>query len=243
VSPEAAVQGITEADIANYLAHTPAFFERHAELLGSVELHNPHGGASSLHERQVALLREKIRHLEQQAADMVRHGRANVALEQRLHRWTLQLLTTPEPAALPDAVVQGLRDGFDVPLAALRLWGLDSAHADADFAADVGDDPRALAQSLSTPYCGPNKGFEAARWLQGAHAVDLADVPAAPVDTTAADVASLALVPLRDGDAVFGLLVLGSPDPARYTVDMGRELLLRIGELASGALARLRQPG
>ncbi len=231
VSPDAAVQGITEADIANYLAHTPAFFERHAELLGSVELHNPHGGASSLHERQVALLREKIRHLEQQAADMVRHGRANVALEQRLHRWTLRLLTTASPAALPEAVVEGLRQGFDVPMAALRLWGLDAAYAGADFAADVGDDPRALAQSLSTPYCGPNKGFEAARWLQ-------ADPGGAPAE---ADVASLALVPLRDGDTVFGLLVLGSPDPARYTVDMGRELLVRIGELASGALARLRQ--
>ena len=27
------VQGITEADIANYLANTPGFFERNAELL------------------------------------------------------------------------------------------------------------------------------------------------------------------------------------------------------------------
>ena len=30
-----AIQGITEADIANYLANTPGFFERHAELLAS----------------------------------------------------------------------------------------------------------------------------------------------------------------------------------------------------------------
>ena len=32
------IQGITEQDIANYLANTPGFFERHAELLGAVQL-------------------------------------------------------------------------------------------------------------------------------------------------------------------------------------------------------------
>ena len=47
------VQGITEADIANYLATSPGFFERHAELLASVQLANPHGQrAVSLQERQ-----------------------------------------------------------------------------------------------------------------------------------------------------------------------------------------------
>ena len=225
VSPEVAVQGITEADIANYLANTPAFFERYAELLGSVQLHNPHGGVTSLQERQMGLLRDKVKHLELQGAEMVRHGRANVALAQRLHRWTLQLLMAADNAALPEAVVNGLQAEFDVPLAALRLWGLHEAHTDAAFAEAVSEDQRALAESLSTPYSGPNKGFEAATWLQAEDGVV---------------VASLALVPLRRNDAVFGLLVLGSPDPARYTVDMGRELLVRIGELASAGLARLQ---
>ena len=37
----------------------------------------------------------------------------------------------------------------------------------------------------------------------------------------------------------FGLLVLASPDPTRYTADMGTEFLARIGEVASAALTRL----
>ena len=37
------IQGITESDIANYLANPPGFFERHAELLGTVQLTSPHG--------------------------------------------------------------------------------------------------------------------------------------------------------------------------------------------------------
>ena len=59
------IQGITETDIANYLANSPGFFERHAELLASVQLSHPHGQrAVSLQERQAEMLREKIKGLE-----------------------------------------------------------------------------------------------------------------------------------------------------------------------------------
>jgi hypothetical protein len=56
------IQGITEDDIANYLANTPGFFERHAELLASIQLASPHGQrAVSLQERQMEMLRERSR--------------------------------------------------------------------------------------------------------------------------------------------------------------------------------------
>jgi hypothetical protein len=52
---------------------------------------------------------------------------------------------------------------------------------------------------------------------------------------------SLAMIPLHDeGRATIGLLVLGSPDPTRYSAEMGTEFLVRIGEVASAALSRLR---
>jgi len=35
------------------------------------------------------------------------------------------------------------------------------------------------------------------------------------------------------------MLVLASPDPTRYSADMGTEFLARIGELAGAALSRL----
>jgi uncharacterized protein YigA (DUF484 family) len=50
---------------------------------------------------------------------------------------------------------------------------------------------------------------------------------------------SVALIPLRRDENAFGLLVLGSPDPTRYGAEMGTEFLMRIGEVASAALARL----
>ena len=60
----------------------------------------------------------------------------------------------------------------------------------------------------------------------------------------AARVASIALIPLRrggdaEGGHAYGLLVLGSPDPTRYSADMGTEFLARIGDVASAGLSRL----
>ena len=205
--------GIAEADIANYLANTPGFFERHAELLASVQLTSPHGQrAVSLQERQMEMLRERIKGLELKIVEMIRNSQDNVAIAERLQRWTRTLLLTPDAAALPQVLVEHLQHEFLIPQAAIRIWPRD----------DVSDDVKSFADSLTLPYCGINTGFEAAQWLPDA-----------------ATVMSLALIPLRRGDAAFGLLVIGSPDPTRYAAEMGTEFLMRIGQTASAALARL----
>lgn len=221
-------QGITEADIADYLVHTPAFFERHAELLATVQLTSPHGQrAVSLQERQMEMLRERIRGLEKKIVEMIRNGQDNVAIADRLHRWTRALMLTSNAAELPTVLLRELKQQFLVPQAGLRLWGVDAAHAGAVFASGVSEDAKAFATSLTQPYCGANNGFEAVRWLD---------------DPTAT--ASLALVPLRRAstEPPFGLLVLGSPDPTRYSADMATDFLARLGEVAGAALARLLPP-
>jgi uncharacterized protein YigA (DUF484 family) len=218
------VQGITEQDIADFLANNPGFFERHAELLGTIQLTSPHGQrAVSLQERQMEMLRDRIRGLEMKIVEMIRHGQENVAIADRLHRWTRRMLLTTDAAALPQVIVDELRHQYLIPQAAIRVWGVGEHLADHDFARAVSADAKAFASSLTLPYCGANNGFEAAGWLEDA-----------------ATIQSLALVPLRQGDQAFGMLVLGSPDPTRYSADMGTEFLVRVGELAGAALSRLR---
>ena len=230
------VQGITETDIANYLANTPGFFERHAELLASVHLTSPHGQrAVSLQERQMEMLRDKIRGLEGKVVDMVRNGQDNAAIADKLQRWTRTLLLTPQPGELPAELVRELMQQLTIPQGAIRLWGAAPAFATLPFAQAVSDDVKLFAASLSAPYCGLNAGFEAARWLEE---------PAAAV--------SMAMIPLRveagrtgtgaaagAATGTFGLLVLASPDATRYSAAMGTEFLVRIGEIAGAALARL----
>jgi uncharacterized protein len=223
------VQGITEGDIADYLANTPGFFERHAELLASVQLTSPHGQrAVSLQERQMEMLRDKIRGLEGKIIEMIRYGQDNVSIADRLHRWTRALMLTPQAADLPDLLVRELMHQFIIPQAGIRIWGAAAAFASLDFARPVGDDIKSFASSLTLPYCGVNSGFEASQWLE---------------EPTAAR--SMALIPLRADSAdatvtsAFGMLVLASPDQTRYTADMGTEFLVRIGEIASAALSRV----
>ncbi len=229
------IQGITEADIAQFLANNPAFFERHAELLASVQLTSPHGHrAVSLQERQMEMLRERIKGLEGRIMEMIRHSQENVAIADRLHRWTRTMLLTTDAAALPGAAVAELKHQFLIPQAAVRVWGVPADLAGEPWAAAVSDDVRAFSGSLALPYCGVNSGFEASGWLDADGAV-----------------ASVAMIPLREtretqrdgglegSDGCFGLLVLGSPDPTRFSADMGTDFLMRIGEIASAALARL----
>lgn len=222
----AAVPPITEDDIAQFLIHTPDFFERHAELLAAAQLTSPHGGrAVSLQERQAEMLREKIKVLEQRLMEMMRHGNENMLISDRLLRWARQLFLVPRPVNLPAVLVSEICAQFSVPQAALKLWDVAPAFADEPFAQGASADIKSLANSLPAPYCGVNAGFDAAQWLD---------------DPLAA--ASLVLLPLRPatGGAAFGLLVLASPDASRYQAGMATDFLERIGELASAALARLR---
>lgn len=220
---------LSEADIAEYLINTPEFFQRHAEVLGSITIASPHGArAVSLHERQTELLREKIKGLEQRVMDMVRHGNENAAIAQKIHEWACTLARAIDPADLPQVAADGIQARFDVPQAALRVWGVAPQHQGAAFASGVSEDTRAFATSLTMPFCGPNLGFEATAWLPQPEVVQ-----------------SMALLPLREGTIdsttpAFGLLVLGSPDPQRFDATMGTEFLSRMAELASAALARLR---
>ena len=217
---------ITEDDIANYLVQTPDFFERHAQVLATVELSSPHGSrAVSLQERQAGLLREKIRALEQRIVDLIRHGQDNMAIGDKLQGWTFGLLKTADPGHLPAVIAQDLALCFAVPQVALRVWGVAPTWAHAPFAQGCSDDVRTFASSLTQPYCGSNPGLEATGWL---------DDPAAA--------RSLALIALREepGAKAFGPLVLASGDAQRFAPDMGTDFLERIGELASAALSRLR---
>ena len=221
-----ALPPITEDDIAQFLVNTPDFFERHAELLASVQLTSPHGQrAVSLQERQVELLREKIRHLELKAAEMIRHGQENVIIADKLQGWMLDLLQTRDAVDMPAAIASGMEQRFQVPQAAIKLWSVLPDHASQPFAQGASADVQAFASSLTLPYCGSNPGLEAVQWVAQPQAV-----------------ASIALIPLRNepADPAFGLLVLASDDAQRFHASMGTDFLERIGELAAAALSRLR---
>jgi uncharacterized protein YigA (DUF484 family) len=228
---------MNETDVADFLLTHPAFFERHAELLGHIKLANPHGSrAVSLSERQIEILREKNRQLERRLAELVRFGHENDSHAVKFDAWSSQLLLQDDITLLPDVICAGLRTVFDVPKASLRLWGIASAHADHPAARAVGLDIQRYADSLGTPYCGPytEKGSAAAAWL----------------DDTQADgnAGFLASAPPVTGERIGGMPAFGTSHPAtgRTNTDGGAHAAAPSAVPAtvqSIALIPLRAPG
>jgi hypothetical protein len=208
--------------VADFLSDNPHFFEEHSELLSRVKLTSPVAGrAVSLQERQMEVLREKIKSHELRLAELLRIAEENDAITQKFLEWTRSLLLARNDVDMPHALISGLQTIFSVPHATLRIWGVAEEFAHGWFAAEVSEDARIFCNGLTAPYCGPNQDFEAASWLEDAESVQ-----------------SIAMLPLRVGSApeAFGLLVLGSSDPRRFSADMATDFLSKIGETASAAM-------
>ena len=218
---------LDSSTVVQYLTDHPRFFEEHAALLGNFKLSSPlTGRAVSLQERQMEVMREKHRVLELRMAELTRLARENAAIGDKFHGWTQALLQVRQAADLPRVMVDALQERFGVPQATLRLWNVAPDHRQSWFAQDVSDDARLFANSLRAPYCGSNHDFEAVRWLDAFDTIE-----------------STVILPLRaagENGQTFGLLIMGSPDPQRFTADMATDFLVQIGETASAALGALQ---
>jgi uncharacterized protein len=217
---------LDEESVAAFLREHPQFFVQRPDLLTSLTLTHPTGGKTvSLIERQIDLMREKNRALEYKLTTLVRNAQENEAIANKLHSFTRSLLLAQGKTNLPDQLQQNLRTLFSIPQTALRMWEANEAFQNLECTQPVAVEVITLANSMKTPYCGPNSDFLAASWL---------------VDG-GTSARSVAMIPLRTGanPNAFGMLVLGSSDPERFTSDMGTAFLERIGELSSAGLASM----
>lgn len=215
---------LTEEQLTEHLRTDPTFFERNAHLLTEIYLPSPHGnGTISLAERQQLAQRDKIRILEAKLSELIQFGEENDAIGDKVHRLTLGILAARSFDALVQMTAHNLREDFQVPHVAIRLWAKPQSDEDgtSEEFGPVGDELRNWAQSLTTPYCGHNPALKLDGWF----------------GETNAPLKSFALIALR-GENAFGLLAMASEDPQRFYPEMGTLYLKRIGELVSVALLR-----
>jgi uncharacterized protein len=210
-------------DVAIFLRTHPEFFNKHPELLESINVPHPYGGrAIPLSERQTVALREKLKLLEGKLAELIQFGEENEAISEKVHRLSVALAAARDFPALAQSLYFHLREDFAVPHVALRIWG-KAVPADFEEAREVDEAQQRHADAAAPAQCGPAAGNPFLPWFGEA----------------AEHVRSLALVPLGQ-TTVFGLLAMGSEDPQRFYPEMGTLYLRRIGELcAAGVSARL----
>ena len=217
------IDGVSEKDVVEFLQKHPTFFDNHINLLAELRLPHPTGNAVSLIERQVNVLRESNKKLEQKLNNLIQIARDNDRLNARTQKLALALL---EAATLDDvyySMQEILVNDFDANAMSLRIFiepkdthGLDDVFTSRD----------ALAKgvfdkffSTNKPLCG-SLNFLQADFL---------------FDDKATKIQSAALIPVCDNEC-FGMLAIGSEDEKRFHPAMGTVFLTHIGEMVGRKL-------
>lgn len=220
---------LSEQSIHDFLAAHPDFFERHSTLLSSLNLPHASGGAVSLVERQVSVLRQKELKLERQLKELIQVARENDVLASKIHELTLQLLAATDLHRTIVVVEEALRSGFGADQAVLVLFGVPDAFDDIDVGRffrvvnkdDAGLNPFSTFLNGSGARCGKIRDSQREFLFQ----------------RDADEIGSAALVPLGEA-AEIGFMAVGSIDSDRFHPGMSIDFLTRLGDLVAGSLKR-----
>jgi uncharacterized protein YigA (DUF484 family) len=217
----------TREQVAQYLQENPDFLVDNPELLTRMQLAHQAGEAVSLIERQVEQLREQNQKLARQLNQLIKVATDNEALMNRLHDLSLELMQIEDLGRFFDRLSEVLLEEFDADILNIALLDRDVEAAEATPLQRVeGDDPE-LKQfqphlEKGETVCGRlNRNkldflFRSrAQWVQ-----------------------STALVPLGEQGGEFGLMAIGSSDPARFYPGMGTLFLDLLARVIARRLAQ-----
>lgn len=219
-----------EQSVVEYLRSNKEFFVRHLDLLSELTIPHPSGSATSLVERQLALLREQNRELKQQLCDLIENATVNDNLSKKVHQFALAVLTPATPQGTIEALFSSLRTDFQVDVIALRLFFDDRPlpppfpdYPGVALVSRNAPELKAFASVLKSPrpICG-RLTVEQGEYLFG-DAVDRA--------------VSCVLIPLGE-DERRGMLAMGSQKPDRFRADLGTMFLDYLGAIVERALYR-----
>lgn len=225
--PDIPSQALTDQSVADYLRQHPDFFVRHPALSLQIEVPHECGGAVSLIEHQLNILRQQNTQLKRKMKELVDVGRENDRVNERMLKLTRCLVAAPNANDVLGAVKTLLLREFRADAVALRLFR-DDLSLDAPFEADTiarSDPELSLFDSFfknNRPLCGRLKKGQL-EFLFGGQAQAIA---------------SSALIGLGDR-ASDGLLAIGSHDENRFHPSMGTLFLSRLGLLIGDALHRM----
>jgi len=227
--PEFIEEEISEQAVKEYLEANPDFFEHHSALLDSLELPHAAGGAVSLVERQISMLRQKELKMQRQLKELIDVARDNDVLSSKIHELTLQLLAARDLQSSITAIEEAMRSGFGADQSVLVHFGdpalFDDIVGGRFFRVLQREDttlkPFETFLNGSAPRCGQVRDSQRDFLFHG----------------DADEVGSMALVPLGD-KARIGFLAIGSADADRFHPGMSIDFLARVGDLVAGALKR-----
>lgn len=222
---------ISEEQVIVYLRNHPDFFQQHSHLLSELHLRHESGGAVSLVERQVAILRERNMVMRRRMNELMQTAKYNDELFAKTRTLTLELLNVASWHELNEVLATYVLTDFHADFVC--------CHLAVPLAGKAGPGkPMSLDHIASHPE-GP---LPHERFARGAY----------PVCTTlrADELGELFphLSHEREGSAVLaplavaepgGCLAIGSRDPHAFSPDMDTLFVTYIGEVLSRVVQRL----
>ena len=214
-----------DLQLIGLLRDNPDILDRHPELLSVLELSHNSGGAVSLIERQVGVLRQQIKGKEKQLLELVDVARDNERLADIRHQLAVDLLTSHDVADVINIVLDAFKTALNADHAVIKLFSEDKTliEQSPDLYVDKNDEAlnafKTMMQHKNT-VCGKSTEEQKSYLF----------------DDQASSIKSVAIIPLVAG-ANLGLVGLGANDMARFSSSKGTDFLSQIGELISASLA------
>ena len=114
---------LSPAIIKDYLQTNPTFFDDNPDILELVSLPHKNGGAISLIERQISLLRKRDLELSNHISGLLGRAQDNEQLFKKTSRLIVSLIVATNLTAVIDALSKSLSTDFQVEFHQLVLFG------------------------------------------------------------------------------------------------------------------------
>lgn len=221
---------VSDKDVEKFLKQHPDFFEKHTQLLSDIKVPHITGGAVSLVERQVDVLRKQNRKLQKQLDDLVQIARDNEKLNRQVYKLTLSLMEADSVSEVVDLLVQSLKTDFAADAVALRIVASPKVVAALNRKEFISnsDDLKQLFGKI----------FEDGRPLCGRLKQTQREYLFAESSERIGSVALLPLMAQSTAKKGFGLLAIGSFEDTRFHPGMGTVYLNQMSHLISKAVLR-----
>lgn len=227
-SPDLQADSLHPDQVAQFLRDHPDFFVAHTALLADLQVPHENGGAVSLVERQVSVLRERNVELRERLNGLLSIARDNDLIFGKTRALMLALLEADDLAALVPALSRSLLEDFGMAAMSLTLFNIEPDALPAQVRAATMADAEAQIGGLlkgQRIVCGVLRPEEL-RWIFGDGGNGGAGADA---------VGSAAIVPLIF-HGVIGLLSIGARDPQHFRSGMDTLFVNHIGEVLARRL-------
>lgn len=214
---------VTEEQVIVYLRNHPDFFQLHSHLLSELHLRHESGGAVSLVERQVAILRERNMVMRRRMTELMQTAKNNDELFAKTRTLTLELLRVDSWHELNEVLATYVLTDFHADFVCCHLADTPIGGQLDHIRSHIADLPHRRFVRGPYPVCSTLRVDELTALF-----------PSIPHDKPG----SAVLAPLTlDGPQ--GCLAIGSRDPQGFTPDMDTLFVTYIAEVLSRVVERM----